>query len=81
MAKLMKPVYLQNKGLADISKEGLAPETTDSILAANGTDDFLGEDHLVPPAPYGGGGEANGGAPKNPQPVSKTGGLTTKPGM
>lgn len=74
------PPYLQNKSLADISKDGLEPETTDSILAANGTDDFFGEDNNTPPAPYA---PATGitGPPKSMENNTKTGGLNTRKGM
>lgn len=80
MAKLVIPPYMQSKGLADISKDGLAVETTDSILAAAGTDDTIGEPNLVPPDPYGS-GPTRGGAPPSKENLTKTGGLTTKSGM
>jgi hypothetical protein len=71
---LTRPVYMVSKGLQDISREGLAPETTDTILAPNGTDDTLGEAHLVPATPYA----DSSGAPPTKQPQSKLGGVPSK---
>ena len=82
MAKLRIPPYMQNKGLADISKDGLAVDTTDSRLMAAGSDDTIGEDVLVPPAPFGAGsGESLGGAPPTEETKTKMGGQKVKAGM
>jgi hypothetical protein len=77
MAKgLILPPYMVSKGLQDISKEGLAPQTTDSVLAAQGTDDSIDEPHLVPATHY----DDNSGPPPTKQNNTKLGGLTNKAG-
>ena len=45
--------FLSSKGLADISKEGLAPETTDSVMMAEAMSDrdSIGEDTNAPSYP------------------------------
>ncbi len=62
MAKAMKglqlPPYMASTGLMEV--DGLDVETTDSVLAMNDTDDVLGENNLVPAAPYGAGSVVGG---------------------
>lgn len=46
--------YIASKGTADISTEGLAPETTDSVMHTQAVDDTdtVGEDTNAPASPY-----------------------------